>query len=84
MKIHSCTQQWCEASRDGVGNTERQQQETNDGSSQPPHDEVKVDVSDAVSVHLQEGGSDAYWIPRFAQFSLSLKEKKKFLQYFDV
>lgn len=56
--LHQClhlwlhSQQWCEAFRDGVGNTQRQQQETNDRSSQPPHDEVKVDVSDAVGVHL--------------------------------
>lgn len=48
------TQQWCNAFRDGVGHTERQQQDADDGGSQPSHDEMEVNVSDSVSIHLQE------------------------------
>lgn len=48
------TQQRCNAFRDGVRHTEGEQQHTNDRGGQPSHDEVQVDVSDAVSVHLQE------------------------------
>lgn len=53
------TQQWCYAFRDGVGHTQRQQQDTDDRGSQPSHNEMEVNVSDTVSIHLQqrEGGS---------------------------
>ena len=52
------TEQWCNAFGDDVGHTERQQQDTDDRSSQSSQDEIEVDVSDTVSIHLQqqEGG----------------------------
>lgn len=53
------TQQWRYAFRDGVGHTQRQQQDTDDRGSQPSHNEMEVNVSDTVSIHLwqREGSS---------------------------
>lgn len=48
------TQQWCNTFRDGVGHTERQQQDTDDWGSQPSHNEMEVDISDPVGIHLEE------------------------------
>lgn len=66
MKTPRLTQQWRYAFRDGVGHAEGQQQDADHRGRQPSHDEVEVDVSDSVSVHLQR----EYFRPGFNSTSL--------------
>lgn len=46
--LQRLTQQWCDASGDGKGQAEEQQQDADHWSCQPSHDEMEVKVTDAV------------------------------------
>lgn len=48
------TKQRCNTIRDSVGYTERQQQDADDWGSQPSHDEIEVNVSNPVCIHLKK------------------------------
>lgn len=65
--IEKHTQQWRNTFRDCVGHTETQQQHTDDWGSQPSHNKMEVNVSDTVSIHLQEGrregDRDGFFVP---------------------